>query len=1396
MKRMRLLLLLTVVIMTAFFAAACENDGQIESITVKDGYDIQYAVGQELKLDGDLVIIVKYKDGTTEEVTVKESMVSGFSSDAKGQTEVRIRYNGGSVKLTLTILEGYKVTLPNITGVTYEIPSGTTVVSEGQSFSFKIILHEAYDQSQPVITAGGNKLAADGSGLYTLSDVREHTQVYVDGIRKNGLAFGVSVQDEAIALTHETWSDTGVHRFKASLKYGYEGTFSLYANGILITPASDGYYTVSVVSKDIEITATGYTKKTFEVSFPALTGASVQILSGETLDGNKVTVPYRDYLRFRVNLEAGYSLSTITVKINGIEALPQSGIYGISVTKDSLVEIADIMPNPPRDSFDISLPKLVGASFEYTGGLNVPAGGSFSFKVLLDPDYDHSNITVKINDSLISPDASGNYVINNILADISVAVYGIAPNVEGTFAVVLPDVQGAVLKPVMPGPVQSGGSFSFSIVLDDPKNTEAFVWADNKNIPEVDGTYTLTNITSDIYVEAFVLVSIDGGEAPERDLLFRWYADGNVLTVDWREQPYYFGDSAVFEVFANNSGEYGYYVIVDQSYELKPNEYGTYEIHDIQHDISVEIIAYKLLEFSPASGISYGQTEYVMENLKVFALFNVDIDSEIYDTGRARVGLGYIDKKDGGDQPYVFFFRYALPTGTPGQYKIMPLDYSGPDWEQLAIITEAPLAPNTAEVTAWVYDFTANGIPQHIKVGGSFEFTVSGSGAHFVDIDGGLLQFSKQDSGLYTYRATVFENIVRININSSGIGFRRVFLDSIELNAPSGISYGFTRMTNGRAYREDGISIAVFSSQGLMYDLYSVYAECEHPDYDTQHTVLKQQDGIVGKYYEVNLWLLPSGQPQSISITLNVIKKQEWFTATYDAGEGRFEDGSCSKQLAMRMHDDYQIYFPAPLRSGYLFGGWAYPNDIHEITNFGFDFTATAIWHEFNKEIVGGWYYDDGENFFAAIIDEYGIASLASNEMRWNESDYLQIGENGSYRLWNYSVVFSGGTLNLIQGYYEPEEPEQATLIPLTKAELVIYNYRLTTLYAQEDEHACGYFVKGQELSQAAQDINQRFVFTISEIHTLHGSYYRGDKEHYYDADSASLTEVLNRAENVLPGYAELWLEAYLISECVEVTLIYPDGHTEIVFAPWAVSNNLPAEENLVWSDAAGGFGSRYTYIYGRDFENVAKLTLYGTYIAPINYGSQPILGVWKSGVVSTGEMETELTLMFSEGGEVYIMNFSPLPMMFGGYSIETDAYGNITALLFKTEMDAEFQTVDISLLSQGTITIDIMGISVQLQRYAFPAASGVYQGEIEGYTFSLFVDVYGNCWIIASYGQMAMKLFAYYMEYEDFETGEVYDALFSEMGLLAVEFYEDGTLGLDFFGGGILILYPVNTAA
>ncbi|RHJ92436.1 hypothetical protein [Parabacteroides bouchesdurhonensis] len=120
-------------------------------------------------------------------------------TDAAGNTVTTSRvFRIGNEPVSPPVFNWYDICLPEVEGVSY-VRSGKVLrdsmysVLEGSSFSFDIVLHEAYNQSHPVVTTSdGRELEPRVSdGRYVLRDVRGNVRIIVSGVHRNDLPTGI-----------------------------------------------------------------------------------------------------------------------------------------------------------------------------------------------------------------------------------------------------------------------------------------------------------------------------------------------------------------------------------------------------------------------------------------------------------------------------------------------------------------------------------------------------------------------------------------------------------------------------------------------------------------------------------------------------------------------------------------------------------------------------------------------------------------------------------------------------------------------------------------------------------------------------------------------------------------------------------------------------------------------------------------------------------------------------------------------------------------------------------------------------------------------------------------------------------------------------------------------------
>lgn len=227
------------------------------------------------------------------------------------------RHSNGNITFhfegdSATAPQTYKVFLPAIVGLEFDIVSASTVVTAGDDFSFTFSLEEAYQNSQPVVKAN-DVVINPVQGVYTIEDIQEYQVVEVDGIEIT------TFEITASAAENGEISPEGV----TSVDYGHGITYEItpeigYAvNEVFVDSVSVGaveQYTFPSVMENHTIFAN------FTVGDPEIiyvTPAELEFLAnvGEESDPQNLMI-FADDTRLKINL-----LATVTgdfrISING-----------------------------------------------------------------------------------------------------------------------------------------------------------------------------------------------------------------------------------------------------------------------------------------------------------------------------------------------------------------------------------------------------------------------------------------------------------------------------------------------------------------------------------------------------------------------------------------------------------------------------------------------------------------------------------------------------------------------------------------------------------------------------------------------------------------------------------------------------------------------------------------------------------------------------------------------------------------------------------------------------------------------------------------------------------------------------------------------------------------------
>ena len=150
----------------------------------------------------------------------------------------------------------YTVTLPSVEGATI-IKEGSTLVSEGESFSFYIDIQKGYTSENMVVKANGTILRPDATGRYTITNIQDNVVITVTGIEEESPVDIESVNTSNVKV----WSANGTLHIQTPVAdkayiVGFDGRIHKALNlpeGETVIPISSGAYIISVGGKNYKV---------------------------------------------------------------------------------------------------------------------------------------------------------------------------------------------------------------------------------------------------------------------------------------------------------------------------------------------------------------------------------------------------------------------------------------------------------------------------------------------------------------------------------------------------------------------------------------------------------------------------------------------------------------------------------------------------------------------------------------------------------------------------------------------------------------------------------------------------------------------------------------------------------------------------------------------------------------------------------------------------------------------------------------------------------------------------------------------------------------------------------------------------------------------------------------
>jgi len=535
--------------------------------------------------DGDYFMI-SFVDTTSEGVTISAGTLAALTFQAKeDMTEEQaasfllrqdyfwdtsyedidgISLENGTVSVTVSPavpdVQQYTVTLPeNPVGYTITPTEGSvSPVEEGGSFSFTITVNDGYEGT-PVVKAGETELTAV-DGVYTIADITANQTVTVEGITQKVVepaTYTVTLPENPVGYTITPTEGSvspveegGSYSFTVTVNEGYEGTPSVSANSTALGEV-DGVYTITNITADQTVEVTGIR----EEGLPAdkviyQNGSNGQqwpygvpvFINNLTLKGLAVT---------DVSWDAAYENCTVTLHKK------TSGDASFSLTAQVQVNGQPQMIS--MFSATVNGQSFTGNTFTYSGSLENGA----------------ADIVFEAKASNYSGTKNFHLVVDGTSAEPEPETYEVTLTEDTGYTIAA--AEGSV------SPVEEGGSFSFTVTVNEGYEGTPVVKANDTELSAENGVYTIENITADQTVTVEGITAI-----PNTYTVTLTEGVGyTIAAAEGSTSPVTEGSSFFFTVSVNNGYE-GTPVVKANDTELTA-ENGIYTIANISASQTVTV---------------------------------------------------------------------------------------------------------------------------------------------------------------------------------------------------------------------------------------------------------------------------------------------------------------------------------------------------------------------------------------------------------------------------------------------------------------------------------------------------------------------------------------------------------------------------------------------------------------------------------------------------------------------------------------------------------------------------------------------------------------------------------------------------------------------------------------
>ena len=240
-------------------------------------------------------------------------------------------------------LNEYTVTLNKGVGFNYKFTK--TSVEYSGTYTFDVIVDDAYSKSEPVVTVNNvviddTKAAESNVWTYEIPNVTENKIVSVSGLQINtykvtlngGVGYNFSSTDST------TVAYNGEFSFEVNIDDAHKkGTdFGVTATGGTLINNANGTYTISQITDDVTVSVNGVVDSTSKVVITSNEHAEVNVTSN-----NADAIKYGGTVTFTVDVKSGYRIENVFV--NGENRNALNGTYTVNnITSDITIDVVTV----------------------------------------------------------------------------------------------------------------------------------------------------------------------------------------------------------------------------------------------------------------------------------------------------------------------------------------------------------------------------------------------------------------------------------------------------------------------------------------------------------------------------------------------------------------------------------------------------------------------------------------------------------------------------------------------------------------------------------------------------------------------------------------------------------------------------------------------------------------------------------------------------------------------------------------------------------------------------------------------------------------------------------------------------------------------------------------------